>query len=88
MSGHQLFRARAMIWFMVMAEMLSMLEPEKVRVPIKKVTENCNFRVFICPCGFYAMYENNLKSHLRYYHSLSKEIVKKFQRGIWPKALI
>ena len=72
---------KSMIWFLLLSELISLLEPDSIRVPIQKILDACNFKVYICPCGFYCMYENNLVAHLRFYHALAKEIIKKYTRG-------
>jgi len=52
---------KSILWFTILVETMALIEPERIKVPILKVYEVFNFQVCVCPCGFYCMYENNLK---------------------------
>ena len=78
---------RSLLWFTMTAELLSMIEPQKIIIPIKKCVDQCNFQLFMCPCGFYTIGEAHLKGHFKSYHPLSKEVLWAIQKGQTVKGL-
>jgi hypothetical protein len=82
------FVIKSLLWFAILVETISLIEPDRIKVPILRVYEVCNFQVCICPCGFYCMYENNLKQHVRNHHSMTREFMKKYSHGQFNKEIL
>ena len=81
LSASRRFLVRSLLNFVLIAELLGLTEPDAIRTPLSKLIETCDFRVYICPCGFYCQNEFLWSAHYRYHHQVAKEILKKCQRG-------
>jgi hypothetical protein len=75
------FLIKSLLWFALLNELLSIIEPTRICVPIKRVMQFCNFQVTICPCGFYSLAEHALMDHLKHKHPIVKEIHKYLQNS-------